>query len=215
MRVTAETKAATRRTILDAARRLFNENGFETTTTRDIARAAGIASGTLFNYFPTKETVVACLAGEAMDQSLADANTGTAASGTSGPSDADTLEEALFALVAAGLRRMKHLRKHLPALLETSLSPLATAPDDESTSLRTRHLEAVAALAAKHGHDLSPTALQLYWTLYTGILVFWANDKSPKQEETLALIDDSLNMFAGWLRGQTDNDAKSRDRQGA
>jgi hypothetical protein len=32
------------------------------------------------------------------------------------------------------------------------------------------------------------------------VLVFWANDKSPKQEDTLALIDDSLSMFVGWLR---------------
>jgi hypothetical protein len=65
------------------------------------------------------------------------------------------------------------------------------------------HLEAAAALAARHGSgELSPTALQLYWTLYTGVLVFWANDGSPKQEDTLALVDDSLNMFVGWLREQ-------------
>jgi hypothetical protein len=87
-------------------------------------------------------------------------------------------------------------------LLETSLSPLATRADDESASLRASHLEAVAALAARHGYrDLSPTALQLDGTLSTGALVFWANDPSPKQEDTLALIDDSLDMFVGWLRG--------------
>lgn len=196
MRVTAETKAATRRKILDAARRLFAEGGYEGTTTRDIARAAEIASGTLFNYFPTKEAIVACLANDATEDAI-DAI-------RSGDNVAETLEEALFALVAAGLRRMKHLRRHLPALLETTLSPLAVAADEESASLRLRHLEAVAELAAKHGHPaLSPTALQLYWTLYTGILVFWANDKSPRQEDTLALIDDSIEMFVGWLRGQT------------
>jgi hypothetical protein len=114
-----------------------------------------------------------------------------------------TLEEALFALIAAGLRKLKPLRKHLPALLETSLSPLAAAaaPQGDSTSLRVADLEAVAGLATRHGFDdLSATALQLYWTLYTGVLVFWANDRSPRQEDTLALIDDSLNMFVGWLR---------------
>jgi hypothetical protein len=63
-------------------------------------------------------------------------------------------------------------------------------------------LEAVAALAAKHGCGaaLSPTALQLYWTLYIGVLTFWATDESSKQEDTLALIDDSLNMYVAWLR---------------
>ena len=191
MRVSAQTKAATREKILQAARRLFAGAGFDATTTRDLAEAAGLASGTLFNYFATKEAVVAALVAEAADD------------GAGGTGGADTLEEDLFALVAAGLRKLKPLRRFLPALLETALSPLAVAPPEEPAGFRTAHLEAVAALAAAHGHqNLSPTALQLYWTLYTGVLVFWANDGSPKQEDTLALIDDSLSMFVAWLRQQ-------------
>ena len=199
MRVTAQAKAATKERILRAARGLFAEKGYDATTTRDIAVAAGIASGTLFNYFPTKEAIVACLAADAIGDALGAQD--------SEPGGAETLEEALFAVVAAGLRKLKHLRRHLPALLETYLSPLAAAPDAESTSLRVRHLEAVAALAARHGFgELPPTALQLYWTLYTGVLAFWASDNSPKQEDTLALTDDSINMFVGWLRQHAPTD---------
>jgi AcrR family transcriptional regulator len=204
MRVTAQTKSATRKRILESARRLFARNGYESTTTRDIAREAGIATGTLFNYFPTKEAIVACLASEAVGDALAETE--------GGAGGAEALEEGLFAVVAAGLRKLKPLRKHLPALLETSLSPLAVTVDKESASLRSGHLEAVAALAARHGYgELPPTALQLYWTLYTGVLVFWANDRSPKQEDTLALIDDSVNMFVGWLRGQARPDPTGRE----
>ena len=189
--MTAKTKAATRKAILRTARRLFAENGYEATRTRDIAQAAGIATGTLFNYFQTKEAIVASMAQEAIGEAVAHTQQGRA----------ETLEEDLFALVAAALRKLKPLRKHLPALLETALSPLAEAPTGESASIRITHLEAVAALAINHScGELSPTALQLYWTLYTGMLVFWAHDKSPKQEDTLALVDDSLNMFVGWLR---------------
>lgn len=205
MRVTAQTKAATREKILDAAQRLLAEKGYDATATRDIARTANIASGTLFNYFPAKEAILACLASDAMAEALADAQ--------SNRHNAQTLEEGLFALAAVGLRKMKHLRRHLPALLETSLHPLALAAHEAPASLRNAHLEAVAALAAAHGHgELSATALQLYWTLYTGVLVFWANDSSPKQEETLALIDESLNMFVGWLREQSKANSTSGDR---
>ena len=194
MRVTADTKELTRKRIIDAARRLFADEGYGQTTTREIARAAGIASGTLFNYFPTKEAIVAHLAGEAVADALGELD-------RRGGGGGEGLEEELFALVAAGLRKLKPFRKYLPALLETSLSPLAVAPQDDSTALRVGQLEAVAALASAHGHGQLPaTALQLYWTLYTGVLVFWANDKSPRQEDTLALVDDSLNMFVGWLR---------------
>src|SRR5437588_8784349 len=114
MRVSAQTKAATRERILQAARRLLAEKGYDATTTRDIAAAAEIASGTLFNYFATKEAIVACLAGEAVAGAAAEAAAG-----------GETLEEDLFAVIALGLRKLKPLRKHLPALLETALSPLA------------------------------------------------------------------------------------------
>ena len=192
MRVTLQTKSATRQRILQAARRLFSDNGFDSTTTRDIALAADIATGTLFNYFPTKEAVLASLAAEA----IADA--------APSPDTKTSLDEALFALIAAGLRKLKPFRKHLPVLLETALSPLASAPDEAATSLRTAHLEAVAKILAAHAHaPLSPTTLQLYWTLYTGVLAFWAADNSPKQEDTLALLDDSLDMFVAWLRAQS------------
>ena len=198
MRVTAQTKSATRKRILQAARRLFADNGYDAATTRDIALAAGIATGTLFNYFPTKEAIVARLAAEAIGDALTEA-------GGPGAHPADTLEEDLFALIAAGLRKLKPLRRHLPSLLETSLSPLAATPQhDDSASFRVAQMEAVAARAAGHGFgELPPTALQLYWTLYTGVLAFWANDASARQEDTLALIDDSLDMFVAWLREQT------------
>src|SRR5687768_6913790 len=208
MRVTAQTKAATRKLILQTARRLFAENGYENTRTRDIAQAAGIASGTLFNYFQTKDAIVACLACEAIAEAAperAERDQGK---------NPSTLEEDLFELVATGLRKLKPLRKHLPALLETSLSPLATSRSSESASLRVIHLEAVCALAAEHGFGpLQPIALQLYWTLYTGILVFWASDSSPKQEDTLALVDVSLDMFIGWLRQGTSHDAGATNRK--
>jgi AcrR family transcriptional regulator len=202
MRVSAQTKIQTRERILDVARKLFSDRGFESATTREVAEAAGIATGTLFNYFPTKEAIVAALASEASGEEFGKTNERISAG--------ESLEEDLFALVAGGLRKLKHLRKYIPALLETTLSPLALENDADSTSFRVNHLQAVASVAARHGYrSLPPTALQLYWTLYTGILVFWSRDASPKQEDTLALIDDSLNMFATWLCAQERNASSS------
>ncbi len=54
----ARKKAATRAAIIEAARSLFAERGYAATRTRDIADAAGIATGTLFNYASTKEDIV-------------------------------------------------------------------------------------------------------------------------------------------------------------
>ena len=198
MRVTAETQAATRERILESARKLFAAGGFEAATTRDIARGADIAVGTVFNYFPTKEVIVEALAARAL--------TGVEQEAARHDAGAGSLEEALFAFVAAGLRKLRPLRNYLPAILESSLSPLAAGGKD-AEGLRLSHLEAVVRLASRHGFpDLSPVALQIYWSLYLGLLLFWANDSSPRQEDTLALLDHSLEMFTGWLN-QTRTDA--------
>jgi AcrR family transcriptional regulator len=171
-------------------------------TTRDIAQAAGIAVGTLFNYFPTKEAIVSELVGEAFSNSEL-----AGAAAVAAPADGyESLEEELFASVAAVLRQLKPLRKHLPALFETTLSPLLhSGRDPEQESIRVLLLEAAHRAAAQHSlaAAMTPLALQLYWSLCTGVLTFWAQDKSPKQEDTLALLDSSMEMYATWLENQS------------
>ena len=44
--------------ILDAALKLFVERGFQGTSTAEIAKTAGVATGTLFHYFKTKEELI-------------------------------------------------------------------------------------------------------------------------------------------------------------
>jgi AcrR family transcriptional regulator len=56
------TKVANRRSILDAAREVFAELGYESATVRDIIRRTGLASGTFYNYFKSREEVFEALA---------------------------------------------------------------------------------------------------------------------------------------------------------
>jgi AcrR family transcriptional regulator len=51
-------EAQTRIRILSAALRLFASQGFDGTTTRDLAQAASVAEGTLFRYFPNKKAIL-------------------------------------------------------------------------------------------------------------------------------------------------------------
>lgn len=56
-RVDPERTAARRAEITAAAAELFARRGFERTTAADIARAAGISSGSVFYYFPDKQAI--------------------------------------------------------------------------------------------------------------------------------------------------------------
>ncbi len=56
------TKVANRQAILDAAREVFRELGYDGATVRDIIRRTGLASGTFYNYYKSKEEVFDALA---------------------------------------------------------------------------------------------------------------------------------------------------------
>lgn len=56
-----QTKLQNRQAILDAAREVFAELGYEAATVRDIIRRTGLSVGAFYNYFRSKEEVHAAL----------------------------------------------------------------------------------------------------------------------------------------------------------
>jgi AcrR family transcriptional regulator len=176
MRITAQAKAETLERLLDAAQCRLRRSG--DLTTRDVARDAGVAHGTLFNYFPTKEA----LARAVCERELAAAAEAFEAARRPGTA----LEEELFALVMAGLHRLAPFRKTVGDLFRE-------APG--------AHLEPARRLVAQHrgATAASPIALHIYGALYVGLLAWWSADESPKQEATLAVLDRSLAMFTDSL----------------
>jgi AcrR family transcriptional regulator len=54
----AQVAALRRAQILDAAAQVFAERGFHRTTIRDVSKAAGVADGTIYNYFENKTALL-------------------------------------------------------------------------------------------------------------------------------------------------------------
>jgi AcrR family transcriptional regulator len=195
MRITADAKTVTRQRILEAATSLFKIDGWHNTTTRGIAAAAGIATGTLFNYFPTKESIAAAIIAEALRRSGEEFS--------ARHSDQSSLEADLFTLIWSGLTNLREFRKFLAPASETIFSPLARpSPDSPGDAIRVDHLELVETTITSHGFPgpRSAVTVQLYWTLYLGVFAFWAADDSPGQEDTLALLDQSLKLYVASLQ---------------
>ncbi len=126
----ARPKAASKEAILDAALEVFRERGYEGTTIPAIAHRAGIAQGTLYNYFPSKEKLLfACARAGGTPGAIftgLGADVGRRAVG-------ELLEEA-----AVGVARFYDLR--LPAVLMRAARPLAA--DRPGVEFPRRALEA-------------------------------------------------------------------------
>ena len=194
MRITEQAKQDNRAALLKAAGELFTMKGFENTTTRDIAQRAGLAIGTMFNYFPSKETMAMSMVNETLLAGIADYH--ALRSGD------EELVEELFLFISCGLRRLQPMHAFIGPVLEKSLSPFQKKTTcAEGTSAREAHLAGVGEIITGHGH-LPPAdflAIHIYWSLYLGILAFWSRDESPHQDATKAVIDYSLTLFVNLL----------------
>jgi AcrR family transcriptional regulator len=91
-RVTAEDKLANRRRLLDAAAQEFAARGLEGANINEISLAAGLAKGTVYNHFPSKEALFLAVVQEACELAAAGSRTV--------PPDAPTRERLRAALAS-------------------------------------------------------------------------------------------------------------------
>lgn len=194
MRITEQAKHENRARILKAAARLFAEKGFENTTTRDIAQEAGLAAGTMFNYFKSKESMAMSMVNEALIKGIDDylsRRTGT-----------EDLAEELFLFVSSGLKRLRPMQAYIGPVLEKSLSPFQKKNIcEEGRTAQSEQLSAVRNIIISHGHLVVPEfiSVHVYWSLYLGILAFWSKDDSAHQDATKAVIDYSIALFVSMI----------------
>src|ERR1051326_5387858 len=112
----AQNKDSIRKRIVRAALDLFQTKGFDSTTTKAIARKAGIAEGTVFNYFRTKEDIALHFFEQEVDQAIASVRENPRLRKA-------PLEEKLFALVHAQLEFLAPYEKFIGAAFIHALKP--------------------------------------------------------------------------------------------
>jgi AcrR family transcriptional regulator len=192
-------KEAVRTRIVDAALALFQSKGFDQTTTRQIAKKAKLAEGTIFNYFETKEDIALHFfeleVDHAIDVVRSDLRLRRA-----------PLEEKLFALVEAQLEFLAPYEKFIGAAFVHALRPTSKiAFSMQALDLRNRYIAFVQELLRESrgvpaGSLLTWAAPSVFWIYYVGILLYWLNDASKGKQHTLALLDRSLKLGVAMLR---------------
>jgi AcrR family transcriptional regulator len=195
-----ENKEKTKRAILAAALALFAKKGFYRTTTKEISKKAGIAEGTLFNYFETKEDLALyffaleqaeTIAGYEADHHLQRAS----------------LPEKLFAIIHRFLDRLAPYEEFIGAVYWRALTPASKlSPWSLQSQERNLHylqfIRRVLAQAEADGEiprvgDFGAYAFGMF---HAAIITFWLQDSSPGKEKTLALLDRCLKLGTHLVR---------------
>jgi AcrR family transcriptional regulator len=182
--------------ILDAALGLFRTKGFDRTTMRDIAAAAGMATGTAYHHFASKEAMVMAFYQRSCDemQPLLESSL-LAARG---------LEQQLLALIRTKLEYFQPNRAVLKALLRNGadpqhpLSPFST----NTQAIRDTDVAWFRRVVADVSlpRDLAPHVPDVLWLFQMGVIYFWITDTSAAQKRTARLLEISIKVVVLMLR---------------
>ncbi len=197
----ASKKEETRQRILEVSLDLFRERGFRQTTMRDVSKRVGVALGTLYNYFPTKEHIPLYFFEQALErvrQRFPQERQAEMA-----------FEEEIFLLISLQLEEVEPYQEFLHLMVAQAAAPSSRLNllSLEVQRLKSRYLDFVidiATAAQDRGElprmGLDSLLLNGFWAFQLGILLFWLNDESPHQEDTFALLDRTLRFTLEAMR---------------
>jgi AcrR family transcriptional regulator len=196
---TAITKKSeeTRTRILEAALSLFRKRGFEQTTMRDIARESGVALGSAYYYFDSKDALVMGFyerAQRELDPLLEDAL-----------AKAHGLEERLGAVIGVKFQYFAPNRKLMGALSAHIDPQHPLSPFSEETHTIREHdmaflAAAVAGAKVRIPDDLKVHLPRVLWLYQMGLLLFWVYDSSFEQSRTKQLTQKSLSIVVNLIK---------------
>ena len=201
----AQNKSAIQQRIVSAALSLFQSKGFDATTTKAIARQAGIAEGTVFNYFRTKEDIALHFFEQEVDHAIATVRGSPRL--RSAP-----LEEKLFALIQSQFAYLAPYQRFIGAALVEALRPGSRLGflSHKAQALRHRYVGFVQELVEESlasRRRIVPVSWWLpdaFWIYYVGALLFWLHDSSPRKQNTLAFLDSTLRIGVALVDGRTE-----------
>lgn len=189
----------TRARILDAALDLFRRHGFEETTMRGIAAAAGLSLGSAYYYFQSKEDLVMAFYERAID-----AMTPRMEAALSG---ANHFEGKVEALMEVKFEYFQPNRTFLGALLRHAADPQnRLSPFSEATRHIRERDQAYFARMIDESRDvrvpteLAPHLPKLLWLYQMGLILYWIYDRSPGQRQTRMLRRKSLALLVSGLK---------------
>lgn len=199
MKTTRQQQDATRRQIVASAVELMTRQGFDGTTMKDIARAAGIGDATIYKYFPTKDRIVLGYLDQVAHAALADTLQTPGFTGYG-------LQEKLQRLTDAVLERLLADREFVAqvrSLARRSPLSMLAEPLAARQNLReavTSFLEAAEASGEIEPCDFKGLAGSLYTDYLAGVVTYWLADTSEEFADTAQLVDLSLGVLVQALR---------------
>jgi AcrR family transcriptional regulator len=191
----------TGRRILDSALELFRQEGFDTTTMRDIAKKADVATGAAYYYYPSKDAIVmdfyrrSCAEMQPKIEAALDGAAG--------------LEKRLRELIRVKLEHFAPNRGVLRALLRNGADPKHPLSPFSPQTKEIRDIDLawfrriLVDCGMRIPRDLEPRLPGVLWFFQMGVIFFWVIDESTDQARTTRLLELAPKSAAFLVRVST------------
>ena len=188
----------TRNAIASAALDLFRESGYEATGIRDVARRAGLAVGTVYHHFGSKEDLVFEFYRRMQKENQAAA--------VRLFSKSRKYDQRLSGILSGSLERFTPYRSALSAIARTAMEPghplSPFGPMTASVRLQAIgiHRNSLEGTTLSLPPDIASVAPFALWLVQMGVFLFWIHDRSADQERTRILIRAVVAIVPRLLR---------------
>ncbi|WP_057831899.1 TetR/AcrR family transcriptional regulator [Colwellia sp. TT2012] len=198
-RLSKQQQAEIRLKIINTAVELFTENGFETTSMKQIARAAGIGDATIYKYFANKDKLIygyyGLIATKTTEQFLAEDDLSEY-----------SLQEKFQLLIDIYLNNFLPNREFVcdsinmimqsPSILFKDVAPVREEFVDLIANLL-NDAEQAGEIAQSPFTDATAKLANDY---LLAVLLYWVNDDSEEFSNTTQMVDMSLELGVEILR---------------
>ena len=182
----------TRARILKSALDLFLANGYEGTTMRAIAKAAGLSLGSTYYYFKSKENLIQAFYAQTHREHLASVNQ------LEGVKD---FKSRLALVMRAKIDTSMPYHRFAGVLFRTAADPRSALNPfgEESGALREEATELFAQVVdgstGRFSKVLRAELPNLLWTYQMGVILYWIHDDSSGCARTYRLIDRTVDLI--------------------
>ncbi len=206
MKISGKQKIENRKRIIRKTVDIMLENDYKSTTMRAIARAAEIGDATIYNYFPTKESILYAYYEEVMRECIEKLKNTEKFNEYSLQEQLQTLFETQFEIFLPDREFIQKTFKQIFFSFSQDYGRLLP--------IRNLFFKMVEDMfrAAIEVEEIPEQIFQdllcfLFWDYNIGIVIYWTNDESESFSETSVFNDKSIDFIFSFIKSGIANKA--------
>ena len=204
MKISNAQKKINRAKIIKIAVDLIIEEGYKSATMRGIAKKAGFGDATIYNYFPTKESILFAYYEDKLNETI---------------EKIKKIKDFNEYTINEQLQTVFHIQFEL-FLSDREFIAISFKKIFLTINQNYKQIKTIKGLfrtiikdifdAASEADEIPPQIFEemiflLIWDYYIGLVLFWLNDNSEKFNETTILTDKSLDLICSVIQAGVAN----------